>query len=85
MRCISGHDDLSPTEVAAQLPVTRQAVSKHLEVLMRAGLVTQTRSGRETRYSLTPQPMTEAIAWMTEIASAWDTRLTRLRTLLENE
>ena len=83
MRCISGREDMSPTEVADQLPITRQAVTKHLEVLMRAGLVKQTRRGRETRYSLTPEPITGALVWMTEIGAAWDARLSRLKTLLE--
>ena len=47
------------TELAAELPVTRQAVSKHLRALAGAGLVRARRSGRETRYELTPEPLGE--------------------------
>jgi DNA-binding transcriptional ArsR family regulator len=74
---------MSPTEVADELPVTRQAVTKHLEVLMHAGLVAQAKRGRETRYSLTPEPINDALAWMTEVGAAWDARLDRLKALLE--
>src|SRR5947207_2224942 len=67
------------TELAGELPVTRQAVSKHLAMLGQAGLVESSRSGRETRYRLTPQPLTEALAWMERIGDRWDERLARLR------
>jgi DNA-binding transcriptional ArsR family regulator len=83
MERISKAGDMSPTEVAGELPVTRQAVTKHLDVLMQAGLVTQVKRGRETRYSLTPEPINEALTWMTEVGAAWDARLERLRALLE--
>lgn len=65
--------------LARQLPVTRQAVAKHLAALAAAGLVTATRAGRETRYRLTPDPLDDAIAWMAEVGGAWDERLARLR------
>jgi DNA-binding transcriptional ArsR family regulator len=67
------------TELAAELPVTRQAVSKHLAALGDAGLVDSAREGRETRYRLTPGPLGEAMDWMAEVGADWDTRLTRLR------
>lgn len=67
------------TELAAELPVTRQAVSKHLAALGDAGLVESAREGRETRYRLTPGPLGEAMDWMAEVGADWDTRLTRLR------
>ena len=47
----------TPTELAADLPVTRQAVTKHLFALREAGLVEVQRAGRETRYALTPEPL----------------------------
>ena len=50
------------TELAAGLPVTRQAVAKHLASLGEAGLVAMTRSGREVRYRLTPEPLDDAVA-----------------------
>jgi DNA-binding transcriptional ArsR family regulator len=73
------------TELAAELPVTRQAVSKHLAALGDAGLVESAREGRETRYRLTPGPLGEAMDWMAEVGADWDTRLTRLRDLLGAE
>jgi DNA-binding transcriptional ArsR family regulator len=69
---------LSASALADELPVSRQAVAKHLAALDRAGLVERTRAGRETRYRLTPEPMAEAIAWMTGVGAQWDERLARL-------
>jgi DNA-binding transcriptional ArsR family regulator len=54
-------------------------VSKHLSALGSAGLVEAGRSGRETRYRLTPQPLGEALAWMERIGGQWDARLARLK------
>ena len=68
----------TPTELAAGLPVTRQAVSKHLATLEAAGLVASERRGRETHYRLTPQPLTEAIGWIAHVGSEWDERLRSL-------
>ncbi len=67
------------TRLAADLPMTRQAVSKHLAVLAAAGLVTAERAGRETRYALTPTALTEAASWLAVIAATWDERLAALK------
>ena len=64
--------------LAGQLPMTRQAVAKHLGALERAGLVTPRREGRETRYRLTPEPLAEAIEWMADVGARWDRSLARL-------
>jgi DNA-binding transcriptional ArsR family regulator len=69
---------LTATQLASDLPVTRQAVTKHLVALRGAGLVTAERSGRETRYTLTPQPMSHAVSWMADVGSEWDERLAAL-------
>lgn len=66
------------TGLARRLPVSRQAVAKHLAALEDAGLVAPARAGRETRYALTPEPMADAIAWMAAVGAAWDGRLARL-------
>lgn len=71
------------TELAGELPVSRQAVAKHLAVLGEADLVQSQRSGRETRYRLTPEPFAEAMAWMVSVGAEWDLRLSRLHELLE--
>jgi DNA-binding transcriptional ArsR family regulator len=70
--------DATATEIAAALPVTRQAVSKHLGVLEGAGLVRARRAGRENRFSPTPAPLGDAISWMASVGGAWDDRLAAL-------
>ena len=72
------------TELAGDLPVTRQAVAKHLATLAEAGLVTSDRHGRETRYQLTPEPLAEAVSWMASVGSQWDDRLQALERYLES-
>jgi DNA-binding transcriptional ArsR family regulator len=79
LETLASRESASLTELASQLPVTRQAVSKHLAALGEAGLVESARAGRETRYSLTPQPLGEALAWVERIGDQWDERLARLR------
>jgi DNA-binding transcriptional ArsR family regulator len=66
------------TELASQLPISRQAVTKHLSSLSEAGLLERERSGRDIRYRLTPAPLTEAMSWMADVSSQWDDRLGRL-------
>jgi DNA-binding transcriptional ArsR family regulator len=70
--------EASATDLARELPVTRQAVQKHLGTLAGAGLVAARRSGREVLYHPTPGPMSEALAWMAEVGSEWDERLAAL-------
>jgi ArsR family transcriptional regulator, cadmium/lead-responsive transcriptional repressor len=74
---------LTPTELAGQLPITRQAVTKHLGALHEAGLVRSARHGRETRYRLTPRPFEAAALWMAALGAEWDERLEALRGLIE--
>jgi DNA-binding transcriptional ArsR family regulator len=76
---LAGRESASLSELAGQLPVTRQAVSKHLAALGEAGLVAATRVGRETRYRLTPEPLGEAVGWIERVGEQWEGRLTRLR------
>ena len=71
------------TNLARGLPVTRQAIVKHLQVLAGAGLVDATRAGREVRYAVEPDALDEAAAWMTSAAAGWDRRLARLRRHVE--
>jgi DNA-binding transcriptional ArsR family regulator len=78
MRCISEQGASSVSEIAGQLPVSRQAVAKHLDALDQAGLVSFERSGREKRYTLTPAPLGEAMSWMAEVGAEWDVRLQSL-------
>ncbi len=80
---LSSLGSASCTDLSRQMPITRQAVSKHLSALADAGLVETTRQGRAVVYRVRPQPFTEALQWMTEVGGAWDDRLARLRTQVE--
>jgi DNA-binding transcriptional ArsR family regulator len=64
--------------------VTRQAITKHLHVLSAAGLVRHTRRGRERIWQLAPARLEIAHKFLAEISHQWDTRLSRLRDLVEN-
>jgi DNA-binding transcriptional ArsR family regulator len=79
LQAVATRGDATATELAASLPVTRQAVAKHLGVLAGAGLVESRRAGREKRYAPTPEPLGDAIAWMTDLGAQWDARLARLK------
>ncbi len=80
---LSEHGAQTPTELAGRLPITRQGVAKHLDLLAEAGLVEWSRSGRESRYRLTPEPFEAAALWMASVGAEWDRRLEALRGLLE--
>jgi DNA-binding transcriptional ArsR family regulator len=67
------------TELASELPITRQAVLKHLSALSDAGLLERERAGREVRYHVTPEPLSDAVSWMAEVGGEWDDRLAALR------
>jgi DNA-binding transcriptional ArsR family regulator len=82
VEALAERETATATELAAELPVTRQAVAKHLAALNEAGLVESRREGRETRYELTPGPLAAAMDWMAGVGAEWDSRLTRLRTHL---
>lgn len=71
------------TTLAAQLPVSRPAVIKHLVVLDRAGLVERRRQGREVRYSVRPERLDATAKRMAELAAAWDRRLAAIKALAE--
>lgn len=78
LRSLAEQPGLTASRLAGELPMTRQAVSKHLHALSGAGLVTARREGRETRYTITPAPLADAMSWMTEVGAEWDERLARL-------
>jgi DNA-binding transcriptional ArsR family regulator len=76
---VAARGETTATELAAAMPISRQAVAKHLGVLAGAGLVAPRRAGRETRYAPTPEPLGDAIAWMADLGAQWDARLARLQ------
>lgn len=71
------------TTLAEGLPVTRQAIVKHLGVLERAGLVTGRRAGREMRYSVRAEALDATARWMAAAARRWDTRLAAIKSIAE--
>lgn len=73
------------TELATRLPVTRQAVVKHLGVLEDARLVTKQRDGRHVRYRLEAERMAAAAQWIATVTMRWQTRLAKLKRHLEEE
>jgi DNA-binding transcriptional ArsR family regulator len=77
------HGDTTASTLSQQLPVTRQAVTKHLGVLERAGLVQATTTGREKRYRVSQQRLAGAIAALAAVGTTWDGRLHRLKHLAE--
>lgn len=71
------------TSLSGRLPVTRQAVAKHLGVLDRVGLVTVTPAGRERRYTVDDEQFARAVAQLSAVGAAWDARLQRIKALAE--
>ena len=71
------------TRLAQQLPVTRQAVAKHLMVLDRAGLVHGTSSGRERVYRVSEAQLARAVAQLSSVGATWDARLHRIKQIAE--
>jgi DNA-binding transcriptional ArsR family regulator len=76
--------ETTTTILAAGLPITRQAVAKHLAVLDRVGLVAGRRRGREVRYAVQPERLDAAAGSMARVAAQWDRRLTRIKRLAES-
>jgi ArsR family transcriptional regulator, cadmium/lead-responsive transcriptional repressor len=75
--------DGTATTLSGQLPVTRQAVAKHLGVLDRVLLVRATPAGREKRYRVDDAQLARAVEQLTTVGSAWDARLQRIKRIAE--
>lgn len=80
---VAARGEATATSIAAEAPVSRQAVVKHLAVLDRAGLIAGRRQGREMRYAVRPEPLTATAAWITGLAATWDARLARIKRIAE--
>ncbi|HUO11706.1 MAG TPA: metalloregulator ArsR/SmtB family transcription factor [Caulobacteraceae bacterium] len=80
------HGPLLVSEIAGPFSISLQAVSRHIQVLVRAGLVTQARTGRISRCSLDAEPLAEAAVWINRYAKYWQTQFETLaRRLIEIE
>ncbi|WP_069161029.1 ArsR/SmtB family transcription factor [Nocardia altamirensis] len=71
------------TTLSERLPVTRQAVARHLSVLDRVGLVHGTPAGRERRYRIDDAQLARAVAQLNAVGSTWDARLQRIKRIAE--
>jgi DNA-binding transcriptional ArsR family regulator len=76
---------LSITALAASLAISRQAVTKHLDVLEGAGLVERERRGRERLHRLCADPLSAVEEWLTVYSAEWDKRLERLQSHVEKK
>ena len=77
------HGDATPTMLAKELPISRQAVTKHLAVLGRSGLVDARRQGREMHYAVEPKRLAEAARQLNAVAAQWDLRLAAIKRIAE--
>ena len=74
----------SIVQLADGLELTRQGVTKHLHVLQRAGMVTRERVGRESRFTIRPDPIAKARDYLTRASAQWDEAIGRLRAAVED-
>lgn len=71
------------TSLSEHLPVTRQAVAKHLAVLDRVGLVHASTAGREKHFRVDTAQLARAVAQLADVGAAWDSRLRRIKRIAE--
>ncbi len=76
---------LSVSELARPLSLKLPGMTKHLDVLSDAGLITRNKTGRTVAVSLSAAPMREAIAWLNRYERFWTVSLDRLATLVEED
>lgn len=73
----------STSQVSQAIPVTRQAATKHLQLLEVAGLVSSTRRGRERIWTVRTEPLAQASDYLTTLSRRWDAAIDRLRAYVE--
>ncbi len=74
----------STSQVTQAIPVTRQAASKHLQLLESAGLVSSSRRGRERVWTVRTEPLAQASDYLTQLSRRWDAAVDRLRAYVED-
>lgn len=79
-----GEGDASASALAGRLPVTRQAIAKHLAVLQEVGLVEPVRVGREIRYSVLGSNLSDTARQLDAIGAQWDARLRAIKQIAES-
>lgn len=76
---------MSVSELATSFSLKLPGMTKHLDVLSDAGLITRTKTGRTVAVHLAAGPMEKAVAWLTQYQSFWGASLDRLSALVERE
>ncbi len=84
VEALAAEPGATATGLAARLPISRQAVAKHLKLLDEAGLVSRHRRGREALFELETEPLAAAAAWIGAVGAEWDESLGRLGRLLSS-
>ena len=74
----------SIAELTAGSKLTRQAITKHLRVLERVGMVRCQREGRESRFAFDPRPVMEMREYLEKVSAEWDAALGRLKAFVED-
>lgn len=83
LELLSARGQATATTLAPDMPISRQAVVKHLGVLDGAGLVEATKVGREVRYAVRPDALDATARWMAALAADWDRRLAKIKRFAE--
>lgn len=83
LELMSDRGQVTATTLADGLPISRQAVVKHLSVLAAAGLADGVKVGREVRYAVRPEALDTTARWMTTLAADWDRRLAKIKRVAE--
>jgi Predicted transcriptional regulators len=76
--------NLALKNISSNFPMTRTAVSKHLKILEEADLIGSKKSGRETVYQLSPEPLIQVEDWIKTYSEFWDKKLNHLKDFVEN-
>ncbi|CRK84461.1 ArsR/SmtB family transcription factor [Neobacillus massiliamazoniensis] len=79
------HQEMPVMVITGHFPISRTAVSKHLRVLADAGLVKESKVGRETRYKLNPEPLYELKDWLQYFELFWENKLAALKLFVETD
>jgi DNA-binding transcriptional ArsR family regulator len=85
LRLLSDKEEMNLTGLSKHFPMSRPAVSKHLRILSDAGLVSERKVGRETRYRLQPEALLELKRWLSHFEQYWENKMAALKHYVENE
>jgi DNA-binding transcriptional ArsR family regulator len=85
LRTLARSGPATLAELSAGLPISRQAVSKHLALLREAGLIEASGVVRGRTYALAAAPLADAMDWIVDVGDEWDARLARLRRVVEDQ